>query len=110
MKKYNKHYVKRNPATGNVIEEDNMPVLGEIAKSGCPLEDNHVLIINKSWKSSGIYLVEVKSAESKDLKISVTKNDARLALEAEATELGIKFRENIGDDKLQEKINEAIEK
>jgi hypothetical protein len=37
----------------------------------------------------------------------VEKSEERIALETEAKELGIKFRDNIGDAKLLEKINEA---
>ncbi|GAF77006.1 unnamed protein product [marine sediment metagenome] len=35
------------------------------------------------------------------------KSPERIALEEEAIELGVSFRANIGDAKLQEKINEA---
>jgi len=101
MNKYNKHYVKRDPATLKVLIEDNKPVLGDIAKSDCPLEDQHVRTLNRSWKNTGIFFAKVEK--------EVAKTGARLALETEATELGIKFRDNIGDDKLQEKINKAIE-
>jgi hypothetical protein len=102
MKKYDKVYVKRDPATGDVIVENGEPILNEVAKHGCPLEERHVAILNRSWKKTGVYYAEVKE-ESKP------KSDARLALEQEATELGISFRDNIGDEKLQEKINKAIE-
>jgi len=37
----------------------------------------------------------------------VEKSEERIALETEAKELGIKFRDDIGDAKLLEKINEA---
>lgn len=37
----------------------------------------------------------------------VEKSEDRIKLEAEATELGVTFRDNIGDAKLLEKINEA---
>ena len=104
MKKYNKHYVKRDPATLSILIEDGNPVLGEIAKKDCPLEDRHVRILNKDWETTGIFYAEMKTVV-KDL----VKSDARLALESQANELGVKFRDNIGDDKLQEKINEAIE-
>lgn len=102
MKKYNKHYVKRDPSDLSVMIEGGNPILGDIAKSDCPLEDRHVKILNKDWRKTGIYFTKVET-ENK------VKSDVRLALEDEATELGIKFRDNIGDDKLQEKINQAIE-
>lgn len=101
MKKYNKYYLKRNPADNSVLVDDGNPVLGDLAKADCPLEDWHIRALNKSWKNTGVFYALVEEKE--------TKSDARIALEKEATELGIKFRDNIGDDKLQEKINKAIE-
>lgn len=101
MNKYNKHYLKRDPASGRVLVNEGKPVLGEVAKKDCPLEERHVRVLNKSWKNTGIYYAPMEEKG--------TKSDARLALEKEATELGVKFRDNIGDDKLQEKINKAIE-
>ena len=35
------------------------------------------------------------------------KSDERLKMEAEADKLGVKYRDNIGDEKLLERINEA---
>jgi hypothetical protein len=126
MKKYNKYYLKKDPASGRVLLKDPksgelhtiekdpdtgevfvknpVPVLGEIAKKDCPLEVWHIKTLNRSWKNTGIYYAPMEVEE-----VEETKSDARLALEKEATELGIKFRDNIGDDKLQEKINKAIE-
>jgi len=37
----------------------------------------------------------------------VEKSEKRITLETEAKDMGIKFRDNIGDTKLLEKINEA---
>jgi hypothetical protein len=101
MKKYNKHYVKRDPGTGDVLKKGDKPVLGDIAKPGCPLETWHVNTLNSGWELSGIYFAEATEEP--------TKSDARLALEKEADELGVTYRDNIGDEKLQEKINKAIE-
>jgi hypothetical protein len=39
--------------------------------------------------------------------VEVVKSPERIALEAEAIELGVAFRANIGDDKLQVKVDEA---
>lgn len=59
MKKYNKYYCKKDPAFGKVLEEDGKPVLGEIAKSDCPLEERHVKILNQSWQETGIFYAEM---------------------------------------------------
>lgn len=99
MNKYNKHYVKRDPANLDILIEDGKPVLGEIAKSDCPLEERTAAILNKDWETTGVFFAKVEEKE--------TKSDARLALEKEAESLNVTFRANIGDDKLQEKINEA---
>ena len=105
MKKYNKHYLKRDPSSQRVMVVDGKPVLGEVAKKDCPLEDWHVKALNKSWKKTGVYYVEMKVKKE---AVDVTKSDTRLKLESEAEELGIKFRDNIGDEKLQEKINQKL--
>ena len=105
MNKYNKHYLKRNPATGEILVEDEKPVLGELAKSDCPLEVRHATILNKDWRTTGIFYAIV---ENKPIK-KAEKSEARLALESEANDLGVSFRDNIGDDKLLEKINKAKE-
>ena len=63
MKKYNKHYLKKSPSSGQVLIEDDQPVLGDIAKADCPLEDWHVKTLNKSWKKSGVYFKEVEQKE-----------------------------------------------
>jgi hypothetical protein len=108
-KSYDKYYVKKHPATGYAIVEDGKPVLGELAKSDCRLEPRHVNTLNKGWENSGVYFKEVvkeiNTSDDEDDKI-----EARLSLEEEATKLGINFRSNIGDDKLQEKINEVKNK
>lgn len=112
MKKYNKHYVKRNPADQRIMISGGKdvdgkiiggePVLGDIAKKDCPLEEHHVATLNRSWKKTGIFYAPM-------VYEPVEKSPERLEMEQQASELGIKFRENIGDDKLQEKINKAIE-
>lgn len=61
LKKYDKYYVKRNPATLDLLVEKGKPVLGEVGKKGCPLEEKHVKILNKGWETSGIYYAESKN-------------------------------------------------
>jgi len=107
---YDKFYLKRDPATGYIVGDGETPVLGECAKRDCRLEPRHAKILNRGWRNSGIYYQEVvkkieviKENEDKD----PVKTDSREALETEANELGISFRSNIGDTKLQSKINEA---
>jgi len=103
-KSYDKYYVKKNPSTNEILSDGNEPMLGECAKRDCRLEPRHVKILNKGWINSGVYFLEVKPevVETDD-----SSDNTRLALETEARELGVSFRANIGDDKLQEKINEA---
>ena len=105
MNKYNKHYLKRDPSSQRVMVVEGKPVLGEVAKKDCPLEDWHVKALNKSWEKTGIYYVEM---EVKKEVVKATKSEARLKLESEAEELGINYRDNIGDEKLQEKINQKL--
>jgi hypothetical protein len=106
-KSYDKYYVKRNPATSEVLINGNEPELGECAKKDCRLEPRHIKILNRGWANSGVYYVEVKEevVESEN-----NDQDARLALEIEAEALNITFRSNISDEKLQLKINEAKNK
>jgi len=102
LNKYDKYYVERDRHSGMAVEKDGEPVLEKLEKGGCPLEEKHVRILNRSWRKTGIYY---QKQEVKEIKIG--KSDKRLALEKEADELGVKFRENIGDEKLEQKINEA---
>lgn len=59
VKFYDKYYLKRNPATGEVLVDGKEPILGECAKHGCPLEPRHVTTLNRGWQNSGVYFVEV---------------------------------------------------
>ena len=93
---YDKCFLKIDHNTGKFTKE-----VDKVAKHGCPLEERHVKILNRSWETNGILYMEVNEEKP--------KSDTRLKLEAEAKELGITFRDNIGDEKLQEKINKAIE-
>jgi len=62
--------------------------------------------INADYEALKAQNIELKKAlEGK--KEPQPKTEARLALEDEAKELKINYRADIGDDKLQEKINEA---
>ena len=105
-KHYDKYYVKRNPSTGDVESDNGKPVLGELAKADCPLEERHAIILNKGWQMSGVFFVE----REEEIEVDVNeKSQERLTLEKEANELGIKFRENIGDEKLKLKIQQKKE-
>ena len=101
-KKFDKYCLKRDHKTGYVLVEDGKPIFDELLKGGCPLEQKHANILNKSWKQTGIYYNEVKEKKIDPIE----KSEERIALEKEATDLGIRFRENIGDEKLKLKINE----
>ena len=102
-KSFNKYYVKRNYATGEVLTQNDKPILGDIAKSDCRLSQRNADILNKTWERSGIYYSEVQTNDSN----KTSNNDKiRQALITEANSLGISFRDNIGNDKLQERINE----
>lgn len=108
-KTYNKHVVSRSVGGGSVRKnEDGSPVLDECVKTNIRITPEMADTLNHGWdsveKPLAFYYVEVKEEKKESIK-----SDARIALEAEATELGIKFRDNIGDEKLQQKINEAIE-
>lgn len=66
-KSFNKHYIKRNPATGECQVDDNdNPVLGELAKADCRLTDQHVKTLNAGWKMAGVYYSEVKKDDAGD--------------------------------------------
>ena len=104
MKKYNKHFLKRDPSSQVVLVEDGKPVLDEVAKTDIPLEDWHIRALNKSWKKTGIYY-----APMEEVKVKPQKSKERLTKEKEAKELGIKSAHLLSDEKLEEKINKAIE-
>jgi hypothetical protein len=104
-KSYDKYYVKKNPSTNEILNDDGKPILGELAKRDCRLEPRHVKVLNRGWQQSGVYFKEVKK-ETPITKPPKEKSEARLALEKEASDLGINFNPKIGDAKLQLKINE----
>lgn len=62
---YDKFYLKRNPATGEVLTDGKVPNLGECAKRDCRIEPRHAKILNSGWENSGVYFVEVKKEEPK---------------------------------------------
>jgi hypothetical protein len=74
MKKYNKHYLKRDPASGVVLAENNKPVLGDVVKKDIPLEDWQVKTLNRSWKKTGIYFSEEKQEEKKTGRPAIKKD------------------------------------
>jgi len=54
-----------------------------------------------------IAALEAEKAKVTDVDAQADAEKARLALEAEAKELGVSFHPNLGDDKLRERIAEA---
>lgn len=106
-KSYDKYYVKKNPATGYCLEDNGKPVLGELAKSDCRLQPNHVKILNRGWINSGIFYVEVKEEPKEEPKI--IKDDkpiedySKLELQDKCRELGLDDAGNKPD--LIERIN-----
>jgi hypothetical protein len=109
-KTYDKYVVKRG-ATGTgkpSKNEDGTPVLGDKVKTNVVITPYKADILNQGWDNPNVpvtyYYKEVEEIEENE-----EKSEARLALEKEATDLGIKFRDNIGDQKLSEKIKLAKE-
>lgn len=103
-KTYSKFFVKRKPGSKEpMVNEDGSPVLGDLVKDNIRISQYKANILNEGWDNKELYVtfyyVEQETKEK--------KSEARLAMEKEAEELGIKFRDNIGDEKLQSKINEA---
>lgn len=106
---YSKYYVKRKPGSKEpMLNEDGSPVLGDLVKDNIRITPSKADILNFGWDNKELYVtfyyVEQKSAKQEP---KAEKSEARLAMEKEADKLGVKFRENIGDEKLQFKINEA---
>lgn len=99
--KYNKHYCKRSLELGEVLIENDAPVLGEVAVSDINMEKRHADILNQNWKQSGVYYAEAKKAAKAELD--------REALKSQADELGIDYQKNIKTDKLAELIKEKGE-
>jgi len=103
-KSFDKHYVKRDPANmERILIKDEKPILGEIAKPDCRLEQRHANILNKNWQQTGIFYKESPTKNKKE-----EKTEERIDLEAEATKLGLKFMANIGDEKLKSRIEEEL--
>lgn len=108
-KTYSKYFVKRKPGSKEpMVNEDRSPVLGDLVKNNIRISPYKADILNSGWDNKELYVTfyYVEQEEAKE-EPKNEKSEARLAMEKEANELGIKFRDNIGDEKLQEKINEA---
>lgn len=103
-KLFNKHYVKRDPSNQKLMfDEKGNGIPGDFIRD-VPLLPQMADELNEQSENHGYVWVLAKESEP------VEKSEKRLQLEAEAKELGISFRDNIGDDKLQEKINKELEK
>jgi hypothetical protein len=102
-KSFDKYYIRLNRASGELEFDGDTPVLGELAKKDCRLEDRHVRILNASMKQSGVVYVEAKVAEVVEDIVDekpVDIKSERKALFAEAKELGLDVPKNIKTDKL----------
>ena len=99
-KSYDKYYLKKNPATGEIQSDGANPILGECAKRDCRLEPRHVKILNRGWQNSGVYFVEVKKEEPKQPEVvEIKKEEPKLPtkkeLVAECEEKGLDTNGNV---------------
>jgi hypothetical protein len=94
-KSFDKYYVKIDRGTGQLQFDGDTPVLGELAKKDCRLEQRHVNILNASVKQSGVVYIEVKEIKQD------TDKEERKALFAEAKELGLQPAKNIKTEDLR---------
>lgn len=102
-KTYNKYLVTRTVGGKGVKKnEDGTPVLGECVKTNIRITPDLAELLNHGWdsieKPISFYHQEVKE------RVVNEKTPERIELESEAKELGVQFRENIGDDTLKERI------
>jgi hypothetical protein len=67
-KSFNKHYLKKDHGTGRVVIEDGKPVIGDLIKADCRLEQRHADVLNKGWKRSGVYYVSSKEQDEANQK------------------------------------------
>jgi len=58
LKTYEQYSVKED-RSGNLMEQDGIPVLGELINSFRRLDDSTALLLNKNWKNFRIYYVLV---------------------------------------------------
>lgn len=110
VRTYNKHVVQRVPGTKRIKKDENgNPELGDIVKTKVRETPESIEILNEGWDNEdhpiSYYYVQVEQKADK----KIVKSEERKGLEKEATDLGIKFRDNIGDAKLKEKINQIKE-
>lgn len=79
-KKFDKYYVAKDPDTGKALEENGLPVLGELKKAGCTLEQKHADILNFTWREGGYYFKEV-TPDNKEADKEARKEERRLLFE-----------------------------
>ena len=92
-KKYNEFQVKGRMVRGEFqIDRKELTERGHVMISDRDADTN-----NRQTRFNNLYYELAK----------VEKSEKRKALESEAKELDITFRDNIGDEKLSERINEA---
>lgn len=102
---YDKYLVKR--ASGGIgiplKKEDGSPELGDVVKTNIKITPYKASLLNEGWDNKAHPI----SYFYKEQEQKPEKSEERLLIEEEAQKLGVKFRDNIGDAKLKEKINEA---
>jgi hypothetical protein len=76
-------------------------------KAGELAAENATLREQLAAAAERIAALEAEKAKVTDVDAQADAEKARLALEAEAKELGVSFHPNLGDDKLRERIAEA---
>lgn len=103
VKTYTKYYVKRS-IDGRIAKknEDGSPVLGDVHKGNIRITPAQAGELNYGWDSREKPL----SFYYKEDEVKDKKSEKRIELESKANELEIKFRADISDEKLEEKINE----
>ena len=74
---------------------------GQTVRESVPLRAIHAKTLNESSQITGCKYELIGKEQPK------VKSDERIELEAQANELGVSFRENIGDAKLKLKIEQA---
>lgn len=100
--RFNKHYVKRDPSNNKMMfDNDGNAVPGDFIRDTTITEGLASELNSQSKHHGTVWVKAEKEAE--------VKSGKRVAIEKEAEELGVKYRENISDEKLQEKINKTIE-
>jgi len=76
-------------------------IRGDVTSESIPLNPSTAKRLNENPYITGMTYELIEDNKE--------KTSERITLEKEANDLNVKFRENIGDEKLQEKINKVKE-